>query len=237
MRERESEHPNVNALLPWYANETLDAGEAERVEAHLAGCADCRGELVLWRAVGAAVISEDASSGAEPDAPEGWRFDPARLERLMARIDTEEAGDEGLARAAGRGEAALGSRLRAWWAAATTVPRWAVAAQGLAVAGLASLLLLGPAGEPALFETRSLPGTSAATLGGPRLVVAFSESATEGELRALLSEVGATLVGGPSALGAYEIVLPAEASVPEVLARLRGSDVVRLAEPDSSALP
>jgi hypothetical protein len=35
-------HQQVQTLLPWYMNGTLDAGELAAVEAHLADCAECR---------------------------------------------------------------------------------------------------------------------------------------------------------------------------------------------------
>ena len=36
---RGSPHDEVQELLPWFVNGTLDTDEAERVEAHLASCA------------------------------------------------------------------------------------------------------------------------------------------------------------------------------------------------------
>jgi anti-sigma factor RsiW len=42
-------HLEVQKLLPWYATGTLDALEHAQVEAHLAGCPDCRAELAFER--------------------------------------------------------------------------------------------------------------------------------------------------------------------------------------------
>lgn len=39
------EHDEVQALLPWRANGTLNPAEAAMVEAHLEACAECRGDL------------------------------------------------------------------------------------------------------------------------------------------------------------------------------------------------
>ena len=47
-------HRAVQALLPWYANHSLDGEEAAQVEAHLAGCASCRAELAFDRRLQAA---------------------------------------------------------------------------------------------------------------------------------------------------------------------------------------
>lgn len=54
-----SEHPEE--LLPWYANDTLDAEERARVERHLAQCEDCRAELAVLRAMRAELKSLDAA--------------------------------------------------------------------------------------------------------------------------------------------------------------------------------
>jgi hypothetical protein len=44
-----------HALLPWYVNATLDAGERAAFETHLPGCVSCREELLLLRALRDAV--------------------------------------------------------------------------------------------------------------------------------------------------------------------------------------
>ena len=44
-------HRDVERLLPWYANATLDPDEDARVRAHLIECAACRAELATLRAV------------------------------------------------------------------------------------------------------------------------------------------------------------------------------------------
>jgi putative zinc finger protein len=51
--------------LPWYAARTLPMSERAEVEEHLAGCAACRREVALWRAVGSA-LSEPGETAPEP---------------------------------------------------------------------------------------------------------------------------------------------------------------------------
>ncbi len=51
-RDQNREH--IADLLPAYVNHTLTAEEHERVRRHLAQCAACRGELVLWQGVAGA---------------------------------------------------------------------------------------------------------------------------------------------------------------------------------------
>jgi anti-sigma factor RsiW len=39
---RDASHDEIETLLPWFVSGGLEAGEAALVEAHLAGCAECR---------------------------------------------------------------------------------------------------------------------------------------------------------------------------------------------------
>ena len=42
-------HAEAWALLPWHANGRISADDREWVEAHVAGCAECRAELASQR--------------------------------------------------------------------------------------------------------------------------------------------------------------------------------------------
>ena len=71
-----TDHDYLAPLLPFYAAGTLSpASDRERLEAHLAACADCRADLALWQAVAGAAAS--APQPAPPDAP---------LRKAQARI-------------------------------------------------------------------------------------------------------------------------------------------------------
>lgn len=70
-------HEQVQALLPWYVNGTLEDAEAANVDAHLAECARCRAELDAERALKSGV----ASAVLDPD--HGWS-------RLRADIVSSE---------------------------------------------------------------------------------------------------------------------------------------------------
>jgi anti-sigma factor RsiW len=72
-------HEEVQALLPWYLTQRLDATELALVERHLAVCAHCRAELALERRL------QDALAGL----PAGDRVEQslARLRpQLQARL-------------------------------------------------------------------------------------------------------------------------------------------------------
>ena len=78
----EDPHDRAQKLLPWYANGTLDPGEAALVEEHLATCADCRTALEMDRALGR----------HDPDIPleveQSWA---AMRERLLAAPERRAA--------------------------------------------------------------------------------------------------------------------------------------------------
>jgi anti-sigma factor RsiW len=67
-------HPDD--LLPWYANRTLAAAEREAVEAHLGGCARCRGEIALLEA-----LREQVRQSTDASAP-----DRLGLQRLLRDV-------------------------------------------------------------------------------------------------------------------------------------------------------
>ena len=69
-------------MLPWYAAGRVTADERALVEAHLAGCARCRDELVQWRAVGAALAREEAQMAPERTSAEGWMRLSERIQAL-----------------------------------------------------------------------------------------------------------------------------------------------------------
>jgi Domain of unknown function (DUF4349)/Putative zinc-finger len=94
----------ISELLPFYANGTLDEADRARVEAELAGCSACTGELRELEALAAAL--HDRAAAAAPL--------PAHvLDRTLARINTTPL-------------ASTAARLRsAWWA---TPARYATAA-------------------------------------------------------------------------------------------------------------
>ncbi|HET6804043.1 MAG TPA: zf-HC2 domain-containing protein [Frateuria sp.] len=57
-----SAHADVDRLLPWLVNGTLQGEELERVRAHLAGCAACQREEAWLRSLQEACRTEDAAT-------------------------------------------------------------------------------------------------------------------------------------------------------------------------------
>lgn len=69
-----SPHEQAETLLPWYANGTLDDADRALVDAHLAGCDECRAALAVERKLARAVASLPV------DIEQGWSALADRLE-------------------------------------------------------------------------------------------------------------------------------------------------------------
>ncbi|NUS37589.1 MAG: hypothetical protein HOQ02_00990, partial [Lysobacter sp.] len=67
-------HDEALRLLPWSVNGSLESGERAWIDAHVAGCAECRRARALLEALHAACL-EDDMEGDESDASvdAGWR--------------------------------------------------------------------------------------------------------------------------------------------------------------------
>jgi hypothetical protein len=206
-------HREAQELLPWLANGSLAGTELERVQAHLQGCAVCRGDLATLHTLRAAG-SDDAH---QPDAE-------AALARLLPRLD-EAPVPVPAPRVApmapvGQGwRARLAANDRSWL-------RAAVALQFGAIAILAVLLARPGAGSETKAGDYRVLGAGAGARSG--LVVAFRPDTPERELRRIVLAGGARVIGGPTATGAW--LLDTEQRPDAVLARLRAEPAVTLAE-------
>jgi hypothetical protein len=80
LRLDSDEHRAVQALLPWYANATLDEAERARVDAHLGECARCQADVEFQRHLRASPVASPPA-----DVDRGWVA-------LRARLDAPPAG-------------------------------------------------------------------------------------------------------------------------------------------------
>jgi hypothetical protein len=223
-------HLRVWDLLPWYANGTLEAGEQEIVEGHLAGCPVCRHEAESCRQL------RHAMRQAEEALPSPH---PVQLERLLARLD--EPGLEAV-----ESERQPG-RLSGLLAATPRPVRWALAAQLVVLLSLAVMQAQRSTSAPAPAR-RARPAAEYITLeraapppSGPQIRLVFAENATERQIRDLLLRIGGHLAGGPSPLGTYTVQIGDRAagmdSLDFVLSYLRAQPSVRFAQPVAGSVP
>lgn len=216
MTDETLRHAQAFELLPWLVNGTLSGQERERVERHVATCLVCRAELKSQSALKAFVEHQPTVSWS---AESGY-------ERLARRLDA--------AKSAGAGErampvSALGIAAR-FFQGPLRIAGIAGVAAALAVAawlGVDGGSTRGPAGFTTLTET----ATSSALL----VDIVFAASATETEQRALLDELGAVVVAGPSEVGRLTIRLSADVTPQRrdaLIATLQSDPRVRFAAPN-----
>ena len=77
-------HAEAWALLPWLANGRIQASDREWVEAHVAGCEECRAEVAAQRKMATAM-----NRGATPET--AANDEQRSFNRLWARIEASES--------------------------------------------------------------------------------------------------------------------------------------------------
>ncbi|MAX72619.1 MAG: hypothetical protein CMH66_02920 [Nioella sp.] len=189
---------DIEALLPFYANGTLEGADRAAVEAALETDAELRADLAALQAIRQTMQTEEVASPGD--------FGLARLMR-----DVEAETPVTVPPAAANDNVVPVTRLRLWQTAAAVI---------LAV-GLGVNLLPGPGDAPETgrsIATDEAPttedeaptteeGFSLASGDAPDFTIAFAPDAREAEIRALLLQAGVEITQGPSALGLYGLSL------------------------------
>ena len=193
-------HREAEELLSWYATGQLETADQAIVEQHLSACADCRKQLAFDQRM----IHEFAE--LTPEADSGW----ARLQR---RIEPR----------------------RGWWVrvADEAVAAWRTLARpSVAAFALAQLVIVVVVGSMLLSLSRPTYRAlgSAPPPQSANVIAMFRPNTTEAQLRNLLQGNGATLIGGPTAAGAYLLRVPPP-SRGVVLRRMRADSHVVMAQP------
>jgi hypothetical protein len=170
---RGSPHDEVQELLPWFVNGTLETDEAERVEAHLATCAECRGELAAERQLAEGIANLPV------DVEGSW-------EGLQERLDTQAVG-------------LLQPPPPVWRRPVPLV--WAVAAPAAAAAAVALFFVNAPLQTAPTAQYRALGSSN--VLQTANLIVQFEPNTRVRDMELALSSSDARLVDGPTETGAY----------------------------------
>lgn len=192
----------IEALLVFLANDTLEGEERAAVEAAVAADPQLAGELEALKAMRAEMQAEDVTSPGEMG-----------LARLMRDIEAEATAS------AGPPAANLPTAPSRLWKIA------AVVLFGLVIAQTAYFGY----DRGADFELAS--GEEAPVGAEYTLRVAFAGDATEADIRALLLDLNLVIVDGPSAIGLYTVAALDEAAreAAETALQARG-DIVESVE-------
>jgi hypothetical protein len=191
--ERLSERDEIEALLPWYVTGRLDAATRARVDRYMRDHPEAEHHLALAREESDATVTANEAIKAPGRAA---------LDRLRASIAAAPR-----RKPLGAGLGTLAERFSDWLAGLAP-PQLALAA---AVAAL--LVLLQAAAIGALVLERAGAPTYQTAGGGQNteksfeLLVGFSDTATMGDIAALLKRLDAMVIDGPKA-GLYRLRLP-----------------------------
>ena len=200
-------HRQVEALLPWYVNGSLGDEERLRVESHVAECPRCQAELASERLLQAALRGNDNDT----DDPE------AAIARLRVRIARHGPHPRWT------------RRWRSWWRSASNGWHWALAAQGMTILALCTLLAWWLPSRDEPYHALGASSVDSERTAGATLVVRFRPDITEQEMRRVLRDSEARLVYGPTATDAY-LLSVSRGREQAAIVRLRQQAAVLLVE-------
>lgn len=193
MSDELSERDEIEALLPWYVTGRLDPQSRARVERYVKAHPEAGAHLALVRE------ESDATIGSNEAIPTPG---PRALDRLRASI---AAAPRRQSLGAAFGD--LANRFSDW-IAGLAPPQLALAAAVAALlvmlqAAAIGALVLERAGAPA-YQTAGGEQTAGQSI---EFLVGFADTATIGDIAALLKRLDAVVIDGPRA-GLYRLRLP-----------------------------
>jgi hypothetical protein len=229
-RLRHVSHRECWDLLPWLVNDTLNETQRQRLDQHLAECADCRREAGEQKSLREHLRQEDSVLYAPQ----------ASLQKLMNRIDEAAPSQQ------------APSRMRPRFTSSTAAKLLAATV----VAGVVSFVAIDSISAWRLREERSAPryatltSKPAVSVTVPAARVVFAPTMNLSQLSELLRTSNAQVVTGPTEAGVYTLVFgsaagsgPAvdlqaqEAQVGAAVQVLRRNPNVLFAEVVSAAAP
>lgn len=204
---------DIENLLPWYVNDTLDEVDRARVEQALARDADLRAALAFWQQT-----AQAQRTSAVPAAED------VGLARTLARIHSETTAAPSRPGAERRDETPS-------WFQRLFGGTWLKPALGAAVAVIVVQGALLARQAPLQYRGAAPPASPTQERGHlVTLRVTFDPAATEGQMRIALAAADARFSDGPSEGGEYRVVVAPE-QVDAALLAFRRSGVVSSATP------
>jgi anti-sigma-K factor RskA len=201
---KQSEPSEIEMLLPWYAAGTLDAAEAQQVEAALATDPELARRYEWVRAE----FAEETSINAAADAPQSLD-----AQSLFAKIDALPArhpvASSSLATRIAEFLASLSPRTLAWSAMAASL---AIVLQAGLLAGIAYKESTGG------YETASQPANVSGD--GAYVLIRFQPQATAAAIGTFLEANKLSVVAGPFGGGLYRVRVAST--------KLSGDDLTRV---------
>lgn len=184
--ENMSHRDELEALLPFYLNGTLEGADLAAVEEWLA--------------------SDPAAMAALEEAEAEFSGTAAANDAIRPPVDALSRFSKALDAEAGPVRAVAPSALSRLWGQFMAIPSgvaWAAAAAAVALVLAQAVTESGGRGGPI-----EIAGTEQANL--PFVLVTFKADARMADIAAFLSGQGATIVSGPAAGGVFKIGIPAK---------------------------
>lgn len=211
----ESERSEIEELLPWHAAGTLDARDARRVEAALAGDPELARRYELAREELAQTIHLNETLGAPS---------PRVMGALFAKIDAEPVRSARLPRD-------FGARISTFFVSLSPLTlAWSASAAALVIlvqAGVIAGVMLqeSTAGS---YETAAAPNPAASE--GVYVLMRFKPDATAAAVTGFLEANKLSIASGPAAGGLYRVRVAGtglpRSDLDRLMARLQADNVV-----------
>ena len=192
----ESEHVEIEMLLPWYVTGKLARVDIERVETYLDQHPDARERVKLLHAERNETLMLNQSENTSPATSPGQLFDQI--------VGAKQSGQSQLSQW-------IGSRLSSPFAGWLQWVRAAAMLLIIVQAGVIYMLARNASDEQFREATES-PGP---VLQGTSLLVQFAENASLTEITALLQDLNMTIVEGPKAGGLFKLQIGFNNLAPE----------------------
>ena len=197
-----TEHDEIERLIPWYVNGTLNETEMDLVNRHLRSCRRCTASVQAEVVFARKLRAEPAGLGDLAGTAEAWSAFAARLPRR-------------------RPSAARVWRTKFSRPSTPAAPAAALLSLMLVVAG--GSFLAGQQLQRPEFQAM----TTSSTYDGPVVQIVFEPDVPEHRIRRVVLESGGTVISGPTATGIYRIGLPAGSDAGVRVAQLRRLPAIR----------
>jgi hypothetical protein len=227
------DHQQIQLLLPWYVNHSLEQNERKQVVSHLRGCILCRRELVVLHKLAADVNQSSVLDIAAEASFAGLRAKLLAVEPVRSSINQQSPGWLGKPASP---MSSLSDNT------ATRVRRllrfrggsgkyFAIAASMLLVM---IPLIMQLERSPVIMDYYTLSSAKPVFPEGTKLRVVFSKSLPDTVIDSLLEKVHGKLVEGPNSVGAFTVRLgdgQDSSQLTTAIAFLRNQQNVLLVEP------
>ena len=216
---------DIELLIPWYLNETLEEEEKRKVEKYLEQNPASKDEIIVFNLIKSAVTKTD-SIISEEISSKFMKMEESIMERISStskvKIAPKAKEDKSLD--------TLSNFLEFRFQPMNPLPLAALLLiQFAIIIGLATKLYIE---KPDKYTT--LSGTESGETIVPKIMIAFNENATEKQIRDTILDINAKIISGPNTSGIYILGIrdhKNKTTVENILKKLRTKkEIIKLAE-------